>query len=62
MGEYAKASSNVAQYEKQFGPGTDFDRWFGGGGRKVRAWQESIKVKLQFAPKVIIPNYDKKKR
>ena len=53
MGEYAKASTNVAEYEKQFSPGTDFDRWFGGGGRKVRAWQESIKVKQQFAPIVI---------
>jgi hypothetical protein len=62
MGEYAKASTNVAEYEKQFGPGTDFDRWFGGGARKVRAWQDSIKVKQQFAPRVIIPNYDKKKR
>ena len=62
MGEYAKASTNVAEYEKQFGPGTDFGRWFGGGGRKVRAWQESIKVKQQFAPRVMIPDYDKKKK
>lgn len=62
MGEYAKASVNVAEYETRFGPGTDFDRWFGGGGRKVRAWQESIRVKEQYAPRVIIPNYDKKKK
>ena len=48
--QFNKANNEMAQYRSLYGPGTEFDRWFGGATNQIRTWQESIQLKQRYIP------------
>jgi hypothetical protein len=48
--DFPKAKSELAIYTEQFGPGTDFDRWYGGVAKKIQNWRDTIDLKERYAP------------
>ncbi|MGB7768380.1 MAG: hypothetical protein WBN22_05940 [Verrucomicrobiia bacterium] len=48
--DFPKAKSELAIYTERFGPGTDFDRWYGGVAGKIQNWRDTIDLKERYAP------------
>ncbi len=50
MGEFTKASWKLEEYRKEFGVGSDFERWFGATAGKVKTWEDRVLHGQQFMP------------
>ena len=50
MEEFDKVKNKMLQFQSLYGPGTDYDRWFGGYASRVKTWQETIQQKQKYVP------------
>lgn len=46
--QLVKARNELDGYTKQFGPSSDFDRWYGGSKGKIQGWQDQIEHQARF--------------